>query len=223
MYSVLLEKNRSPQLCGYGLHTSLLQKDPVATCPFVEAAREEKDAGVVKMHPATTYTVGLFPHGGCVALAMKGGGPDGYTIARVDLTRSPGDDGSTIMTFGIPVGFRSGGGAGFRNLNDLPPQVQAMLRQHENWVESAPVYFMVKPIRGFDLVGLDKNATLDWEMMYHSLYKQFNSKDKENSDLMSANTRWSSLHEASLRATKKDIDGPKEGWIDKFTTKEPQQ
>jgi hypothetical protein len=223
MYSVLLEKNRSPQICGYGLHTSVLQKDPVDTCPFIEAAREEKHAGIVKIHPPKTFTLGLFPHGGCVALAMKGGGPDGYTVARVDLTRSPGDDGSTVEMFGIPVKFRSGGGAGFLDLNDLPPKVQAMLRAHENWVESAPVNFMVDPIRGFELDDLNKNATLDWEMMYYSIYGQLNNKDKENSNLMSANTRYSSIHEATLRATKRDIDGPKEGLFERLTNKESQQ
>jgi hypothetical protein len=209
MYSVLLEKNRSPQLCGYGLHTSLLQRDPVARCLYVEPARYENDKEMkcknVGAHPAQTFTLGLYPHGGCVALAMKGGGPDGYTVVRTDLVRSPGDDGSTVELYGIPVMFRAGGGAGFRDLNDLPPQVQSMLRQHENWSENAPVNYMLKPIKGFDLDGLHKNDTLDFEVQLYEQTNLNNSQAGQVSNLRDATAKLAETHKSTTEGyAKKD-------------------
>jgi len=198
-YGMLLGQKHSPHLSGYGICTSLEDTNPVYSLNLSNPDE-----------PLKPYEMDIYPNCGNKKWWLRGGGKHGYTVVRRDLTlRMDGDPANLWVKSSPPDLYALGAQpeSEYHDLRELPRPLYNALRQIEGWHDKAKVAVYWNPPGIDPLKDWDEKKGMPFQTLYHKVNRENIELQKQNLNLLKANTKYSRTHLTAARAYDKEIQG----------------
>lgn len=198
-FGIVVGQKHSPAAIGYGFRTSLEKTDPVNT---VDMTNPENPKEPIKLD--------IYPNNGCQPFWIRGGGKHGYTVFRRDLTINLSGDKVNIISKTAPPDFYmldAPPESEYHDLRELPRKLYDALRQTDGWHDKAKVAVFWDPPGIDPLAEWDEKKGMPYQTLWHKVNRENIELQKQNLNLLKANTKYSKTHLTAARAYDKQIEG----------------